>query len=193
MVKAASLKDEFFIVLLPEGEVLKRASAVQQIIAEQYQVYAAGNYPGIHITINRFKRVDVRPVQAIIKEVLKNSRPIEIVLQQFACYKNTAQNSFLVLKLKETSSLREFSYTLHHRLARGGFSTISDYTKWEFHITVISNLFSDNPIPAIDFENLCLSLAGEKYPSSAWAERLEIWSPDPNPAQRCIKGFKLER
>ncbi|MCG8515134.1 MAG: 2'-5' RNA ligase [Halanaerobiales bacterium] len=193
MIKAASLKDELFIVLLPQGEVLQRASEVQQIIAEQYQVYATGNYPGIHITIDRFKRGDIRPVEEIIKEVLKKSRPIEIVLQQFACYKNTEQNNFLVLKLKETASLREFSYTLHQRLASGGFSTISDYAKWEFHITVLSNLFSDNPLPAVDFENLCLSLAGEKYPCSARAERLEIWSPDPNPAKRCIKGFKLEQ
>lgn len=192
MVERAVLAEELFVVLLPTGGILERAAFLQKRIADSYQVYQEGYYPQLHITIDRIKKEHLTEAKRVIDDFVKRSRVVELGLDSVSCF-NKSENNFLVLKLKETESLRKFAVDLHELLEEKGISSLTNYQEWEFHITIMSNLFARRPIPKLDFNELCYCLEGQKEPSySGWADTLEIWNPTPDPEDKCLATYKLE-
>jgi hypothetical protein len=96
-----------------------------------------------------------------------------------------------VLEVNETESLQKFSQSLHQSLQDEGISTIENYEEWMFHITIISNIFAENPIPVDDLTEICLFMEGMSRPLSAASEKLEIWRPTLDPVEKIIASFDL--
>ncbi|MFW6035081.1 MAG: 2'-5' RNA ligase family protein [Halothermotrichaceae bacterium] len=190
MIKRASLDEELFIVLLPGGQVLKKAVEMQKYLSEYYNIYKENKLPELHITIDRIKKENLKRVKQIVNEEIKKTGPIKIKLSQFECYQ-LSKNDFLVLKLEKTSSLMKFSSSLHQRLKAEALSTIDDYEKWKFHITIISSLFAENPLSQKDFDEVCLLLEGEQTCYTSPAERLEIWIPTLDQEKKCLYSCYL--
>jgi len=191
MIEKASLNQEFFVVLLPEGEVKRRVEEIQKAISRRYGIMESNYFPEVHITIDRIRKDLITEAEKVIKTVVQNSRPVEIVLNEFTCYHRTAEHNFLVMQLKETPSLIEFTSSLHQELINRGISTINNYQEWDYHITVLSNLFAYRPLPEIDFNGLCMVFEGEKSPCSSRVERLEVWRPTIDPQDRCVSIYHL--
>lgn len=191
MVKSSVLRDELFIVLIPQGEVMELAQKIQMDISNYYNIYKKGYYPEIHLTLDRINKEDVEKTVTVIKKMLNNfTTPIELVIDEFSCY-HLSSDRFLVIKVSETKSLVKFSNKLHSQLAKKGISTIDNYINWDFHITLISNIFAENPISEQDFKNLCFIFDGIEGSCVSFAESLEVWRPTLNPQKKCIKSFGL--
>lgn len=193
MIERASLSKEFFVVLLPGGQVKQRVNIIQKEISRRYGLMESDYFPEVHITIDRLNKNLINEADIVIRKVIKNSTPVEIVLNEFTCYHRTADNNFLVMQLKETPSLKEFTSNLHQELISGGISSIHNYDEWKFHITVVSNLFASHPLPEIDFNGLCMAFEGEVCPCSSVVERLEIWRPTIDLENRCVRKYLLTR
>jgi hypothetical protein len=97
-----------------------------------------------------------------------------------------------VLEVNETKSLKEFSEAVHQSLKAEAISTIENYEEWMFHITIISNIFSENPIPVDELTEICLFMEGMSRPISAAAEKMEIWRPTLDPVEKIIASFDLD-
>ncbi|MFP4662265.1 MAG: 2'-5' RNA ligase family protein [Halanaerobiales bacterium] len=192
MIKKASLEDELFLVLLLKGEVLKYSKEIQTMIANHYNVYEDGTYPELHITIDRIKKQSLESSTELIEEVLAHLsiEKIEIELDKFVCYRGYEDN-FLALKIKETPSLLELTNSLHNSLVDEGISVIENYDDWQFHITILSNVFASNPITDHNFDSLCFFLEGKEKDYKSYSDRLEIWSPTMDPTKKCLASFQL--
>lgn len=191
MIESAVLAEELFVVLLPAGSILERAAYLQKKIADTYQVYQEGYYPQLHITIDRIKKGHLVEAKKLIDSFVKKSKAVRLRLDSFSCF-NKLEKNFLVLKLKETESLRRFAVDLHEGLEERDLSTLKDYQEWEFHITIISDLFAYRPIPDLDFNELCYYLEGQgDHTYTGWSDTLEVWSPVPDPEEKCLLSYRL--
>ncbi|MGM0549183.1 MAG: 2'-5' RNA ligase family protein [Bacillota bacterium] len=190
MIKAADLNNEYFLVLIPGEELIETALQVQKIVAEHYNLYPDQIHPQLHITIDRINKNKVAKAQKILANSLKNIDKIEIEVDRFSCIKFSNQHQ-LVLEVNETESLKHFSKNLHKKLATEAVSTIDNYEEWMFHITIISNIFAENPIPVDELTEICLFMEGMSRPLAAAAEKLEIWRPTLDPVKKVIRSFEL--
>lgn len=191
MIKAADLENEYFLVLIPGEKLIETASQVQKIVSEHYNLYPDQIYPQLHITIDRIDKNKTEEASKILRKKIKEFAEIEIEVDRFTCIKFSDEHQ-LVLEVNETPSLKEFSKTVHNSLSEKGISTIENYDEWMFHITIISNIFAENPIPVDELTEICLFMEGMSRPISADAKKLEIWRPSLDPAEKVIDTFNLK-
>mgnify|MGYP006291568401 CR=1 FL=1 len=191
MIKPASFKDELFVVLTLQGQVKNTARRLQKVIADHYDLFATEEYPQLHITIDRIKKNKVSQAREIILKIVQNSPPVKVKINNLDCLEASENNRFLVLDVEKTDSLLTLAYKLHKELSNKGISTISNYDDWKFHITIVNNLFSNNPIPEDDFRDLCLFIEGADTSSSSLADRIEIWRPVLDPLSKTLESIKL--
>lgn len=192
MIRAADLKNEYFLVLIPGKKLVDTASQVQKIVSEHYNLYPDQIYPQLHITIDRIDREKVELAKSILAEKIKKFPKLDIEVDRFSCIKFSDQHQ-LVLEVNETQSLKEFSTEVHKELFKEGISTIENYEEWMFHITIISNIFAKNPIPRGELTEICLFMEGMSRPISDSAKKLEIWRPTLDPVDKIISTFKLKK
>ncbi len=190
MIKAADLENEYFLVLIPGKELVETASQVQKIVSEHYNLYPDQIYPQLHITIDRIAKDKAERAEEILAKKVKEFAKVEIEVDRFSCIKFSDQHQ-LVLEVNETESLQKFSQSLHQSLQDEGISTIENYEEWMFHITIISNIFAENPIPVDELTEICLFMEGMSRPLSAASEKLEIWRPTLDPVEKIIASFDL--
>ena len=191
MIKAADLENEYFLVLIPGEKLIETASQVQKIVSEHYNLYPDQIYPQLHITIDRIDKSKAEQASEILREKIKEFAKIEIEVDRFTCIKFSDEHQ-LVLEVNETPSLKEFSEAVHKNLSKKGISTIENYEEWMFHITIISNIFAENPIPVDELTEICLFMEGMSRPVSADAKKLEIWKPSLDPEEKIIDTFDLK-
>ena len=191
MIKAADLDNEYFLVLIPGKELVETASKVQKIVSEHYNLYPDQIYPQLHITIDRIDKNKVAEAKEILSNKIKEFDKIEIEVDRFSCIKFSDQHQ-LVLEVNETDSLRNFSESVHQDLIAEGISTIENYEEWMFHITIISNIFAENPIPMDELTEICLFMEGMSRPLAAAANKIEIWRPTLDPVEKIIASFDLD-
>ncbi|MGM0501552.1 MAG: 2'-5' RNA ligase family protein [Bacillota bacterium] len=189
MIKNADLDQEYFVVLTFKSADLAPAIKIQKIIANKYDLYEDSTCPELHITLDRVKKEKVDQAQEIINQITQENDPITIEIENLKCFRHT--NNFLVLDVTNTSSLEELAESIHQQLAQKNISTIENYKEWNFHITLISNLFADNPIPKFDLDQLCLNLDGIPHQISTTAKAIEIWRPKLEPETKLISSFEL--
>ena len=190
MIKAADLENEYFLVLIPGKELVETASKVQKIVSEHYNLYPDQIYPQLHITIDRIDKNKVAEAKEILSNKIKEFGKIEIEVDRFSCIKFSDQHQ-LVLEVNETESLQNFSKAVHQSLIAEEVSTIENYEEWMFHITIISNIFAENPIPMDELTEICLFMEGMSRPLSAAADKMEIWRPTLDPVEKVIASFDL--
>ena len=190
MIKAADLENEYFLVLIPGKELVETASKVQKIVSEHYNLYPDQIYPQLHITIDRIDKNKVAEAKEILSNKIKEFDKIEIEVDRFSCIKFSDQHQ-LVLEVNETESLQNFSKAVHQTLINNGISTIENYEEWMFHITIISNIFAENPIPMDELTEICLFMEGMSRPLAAAANKIEIWRPTLDPVEKIIASFDL--
>jgi 2'-5' RNA ligase len=189
MVKSANLEKEFFIVLTLNHEDLEPAIKIQQIVAEKYDLYEDNEYPELHITLDRIKKEKVDTAEKIISTIVQQASPIEIEIENLKCFRHT--NNFLILDVAATPSLEEVANSIHNQLAKKNISTIENYQEWQYHITLISNFFADNPIPQFELDQLCLNLDGIPHQISTTAKAIEIWRPKLESSEKLISSFNF--
>ena len=190
MIKAADLENEYFLVLIPGKELVETASKVQKIVSEHYNLYPDQIYPQLHITIDRIDKNKVAEAKEILSNKIKEFDKIEIEVDRFSCIKFSDQHQ-LVLEVNETETLQNFSKAVHQTLINNGISTIENYEEWMFHITIISNIFAENPIPMDELTEICLFMEGMSRPLAAAANKIEIWRPTLDPVEKIIASFDL--
>lgn len=191
MIKAADLDNEYFLVLIPGKELVETASQVQKIVSEHYNLYPDQIYPQLHITIDRIAKKRADRAREILAEKVNSFDKIEIEVDRFSCIKFSDQHQ-LVLEVNETESLRNFSEAVHQSLAAEEISTIDNHAEWMFHITILSNIFAENPIPMDELTEICLFMEGMSRPLAAAAEKIEIWRPTLDPVEKIIASFDLK-
>ena len=192
MIKPASLEDELFVVLIPGGLVAEKAAQLQRAISEEYELYDREKLPPLHITIDRIKKEKKLEAARIIIESLQNfSAEINILLEDFLCLKQH-ENRFLVLNVKGTDSLIDFSNRVHARLDRADITTIENYEEWNFHITLVNNHFVDKPLTWEDFTGLCQDLEDEVNKIISSVNRLEIWRATSEETRRAFFSLDLK-
>ena len=195
MNDSTSFKNQLFVVLIPGGKILQLTNRIQKIISEHYEIYKEGSYPQIHITLNKTKKSkENKLIKSTDKLIKKWDKPVNIQVNNFECF-NVDYNKFLVLKVEQSESLKKFAVALHKSLKEAGITVIDNYDSWNFHITIISNIFAENPISKIEFEKLCFKFnnitENDLTSASSKAKYLEIWRPTLDKDKKCIKSYLL--
>jgi len=191
MIKNSSFDKEYFIVLKPEGDVLKLARFLQNRLASEFQLYTDDVYPEIHITLDRIYKKKLKDAVQIIKSIIVKYTGIDIFVEDFDCY-SFKDNNFLVLNVEENKKLVNFSRELHEKLEKADVSTIDNYREWKFHISLASTVFAENQKNFNeDFKELCFRFDGVNTPRSCQANIIEIWRPTLDEDNKLLKSFKL--
>ncbi|MFW6237714.1 MAG: 2'-5' RNA ligase [Halanaerobiales bacterium] len=163
--------------MLPEGEIQNVSRKIQTRVADHYDLYCEEDPPEIHLTLNKIKESGLNIAGEILKELISEiTEPVKILVDQLKCL-HSSGDKFLVMDVVRTASLENFAYKLHSRLLEAGISTLRNYRDWSFHITIISNVFAQNPIPDEQLTELCCRLEGFEAPFSSVARKVEIWRP----------------
>lgn len=182
-----------FVVIRPRGEAQRFAKKIQKNISDHYNIYREGTYPELHLTVDKIKEdIDKEKAIEVIDSVVKKHESVVIKIEEFDCFLSY-KNNFLVLKVAETDSLLNFAAELHQELNEKGYSSISDYSSWEFHITLISNNFAQNPLEQNSFKNLCSFYSGIKFPKVSRTDQVELWRFTMDPDNKCIAEFKMSK
>ncbi|MBM7623618.1 2'-5' RNA ligase family protein [Sporohalobacter salinus] len=181
--------EEVFVVLTLPKKSLKPLLKFRRKIAKKYNLYPDGNYPELHITLNRIKDDSVDTGIEIVNNLANLTEEVRISIENFKCF--NVKDDFLVLEVNKTESLVKLADKLNEKLTKKGISTIDNYDEWQFHITLISNLFAKNPIPKSNLNNLCVALDG--FPQSIYTQTkaIEIWKPTLDPDEKVITSIKL--
>lgn len=176
MIKPASLKNELFVVLIPGGLVADGARKLQRAVLQKYDLNKKGKkLPPLHVTLDRIKKErKMEAARIALKTLQETTGEINILLEDFTCLKSY-ENQFLVLRVKPTDSLLQFSERLHEKLFQRDISTLDNYEEWKYHITLVNNNFVDSPLSPDDFNRLCRELSNETNKIISRAKRLEIW------------------
>jgi len=191
MIKNSSFKDEYFIILKPEGDVLDLAQYLQDKLHSQFDLYPDDMYPEIHITLDRIYKDRVEEAIEIINSLTLKYAKIDILVKNFDCY-SFKENNFLVLNVEENKQLVQFSNELHDKLAEKNISTIANYEDWKFHISLASTVFTEERQNFDQaFQNLCYRFEGIHTPRECKAEVIEIWRPTLDEDIKCLKQFQL--
>jgi len=191
MIKNSSFDKEYFIVLKPEGDVLKLARFLQKRLVSEFQLYPNNVYPEIHITLDRIYKKKLKDAVKIIKSTLVKYSEIDIFVKNFDCY-SFKDNNFLVLNVEENKKLVNFSRELHEKLEKAHISTIDNYKEWRFHISLASTVFAEKQKKFNeDFKHLCFRFDGVNTPRSCRANIIEIWKPTLDEDNKLLERFKL--
>ncbi len=191
MIKNSSFKDEYFIILKPEGEVLDLAQYLQDKLHTEFDLYPDDIYPEIHITLDRIHQDKLEEAVEIIESMVLKYSKIDILVKNFDCY-SFKDNNFLVLNVEENQKLVQFSNELHAKLAKKNISTIENYEEWKFHISLASTIFTEEGQNFDDeFQNLCYRFEGIHTPRECEADKIEIWRPTLDEEIKCLKKFQL--
>ena len=191
MIKPASFEDELFVILTLQGQVKNIARRLQKLISDHYDLFKTEEYPQLHITIDRIHKNKASQAREIISKTVQKSSPVRIKISELDCLETSEDNRFLVLDVEKTNSLLTLAQNLHEKLSAENISTITNYEDWNFHITIVNNVFTSNPIPDRDFRDLCLFIDGADTSSSSYADRIEIWRPILDPSAKIIESIKL--
>ncbi len=189
-MKPANLNQELFVVLVPKDNLLNTAEKVQQVLADYYNLYPDQLYPELHITIDRINKDRVFEAKEILCETLEKFDKILLEINKYSCLRFSKEHH-LILEVIETPSLISFATLLHERLFKAGISTIKNYQEWIFHITVINNLFTKNPIPEKDFEKICVLMDSIAQPIISSAKSVEIWRPTLESAKKKVCSYDI--
>ena len=199
MIKSASLEDELFIVFTLGGKVFRLAKRIQKMIAEHYDIYEDQEYPVLHLTIDRIKKNKFEKAVKVIDDIIGDIEDINIYIEEIDCFKEEVDwfkvekgNKLLLLDVKNTISLQKAAKKIHQSLANKNISTIDNYEEWNFHITLVNNNFTSNPISEKDFSELCYLLEDLKVPFNSYAATLEIWQASLDPDKRILKKYNLK-
>lgn len=185
----SEVPEELFIVLTLPQESLEPLLKLRQNIAEKYNLYPDGNYPELHITLNRIKSDSVTKAVEIVKDLARLIEEVEILINNFKCFE--FKSNFLVLEVKETKSLTRLADRLNEKLVQEGISTVNNYDEWRFHITLISNLFAKNSIPKSNLNDICIVLDNFPQSISTWAKAIEIWRPTLDSNKKVITSIQF--
>ncbi|AGB40994.1 2'-5' RNA ligase [Halobacteroides halobius DSM 5150] len=185
----ADLSNELFIVLTLPQKDLSAALKIQELISKEYNLYPHNNYPELHITLNRINKKEITTGKKILNEIATDINKVNINITNLECL--MTKESFIVLEVKETETLTKLANKLHSKLTQAGISSINNYNNWKFHITLISNFLTANPIPQPELKKLCLNLDGLGQPISTSAKAIEIWRPTLDSDKKVITSIKL--
>ena len=185
-------ENELYVVLIPDKLQIENVIQLQKAVSKYYNMYRDELYPQLHITLDRIRKDKVEQTVEIIANTVRKAQPVKIIFDRFSCF-YLADDRHFVLKVAKNDSLKGLAINIHRKLKKENISTIDNYEDWIFHITIVNNKFADNPIPLDKFDNLCLFLQGYNDNSQAYAEKLEIWRPTLDPAQKCVKSFVLNK
>ncbi len=191
MVEPANLEKEFFIVLIPGGEVKEQAVKIQKIIADNYNIYDKMSRPELHVTLDRIKKSGVKASINYIEAIINSwNEKVNVALKSFNCF-HQKEDRFLVLKIRPTKSLIKLGRRIHFGLKNLNLSTIQDYEEWRYHITVVNNSLVNKEIAKYDFSNLCELIDGQEKPLISSADRIEIWQATEDDNEKVIFSIKL--
>ena len=190
-MKSASLVNENFVVLIPGGSVLSASMKLQELIKSNINIKDERLFPEIHITIDRIKKERTKEAIEIIEKITNEFPKISIALNDFSCY-HLSQDKFLVLNINKTNSLSKYAKKIHQELYMKNITTINNYDEWNFHITILSNLFSRRSISDKVFKDLCKLFSDLASPCVADIDRVDIWKPTLKPDKKLIYSYLWE-
>ncbi len=183
---------QYFLVLRPSGDLYHEAKKRQRSLAEEYELYQI--MPMLHVTLLQLelKGREVWPrVRKRVESFAEGSGPIALSSRGYRCYR--AYNRSLTLLLHKGPALRRISQDLIDSLK--DIEEIRflgpSLEEREYHITLASTLFSDNPWSEEEFIDICHHIDREGALLSGYASSLEIWRPRLLPEEAILASFPL--
>ncbi len=183
----------WYLVAIPTGEIYDEAVRIQNLLIESLNMFIKAP-PKIHITItpiNRLETCNIANLEKIINGVLRNSnfKSFLVEASQFQCF--TESNKSLVLKITDNKYLYELQKAIQDELRPMGYINPPEVEKWIFHITILSEIFIENPLPEEEFLKVCKRISLNKSPIRGEVKTLELWRPVFN-EDRVINKFYLK-
>lgn len=181
-----------FLILRPGGHLYEVAKERQRSLASRHNLYQ--RLPMLHVTLIPLEVMEKGvwvELQKRVASIVQESEPIPLYSQRYKCY--AFNNRSVTLLLQKTPSLLRISQHLWSTLQDlGGINFLGpSLEEREFHITLASTLFADNPWSEEVFSMVCQHLDEGDPGVSGWATSLEIWRPRLLPQEAILASFPL--
>lgn len=181
-----------FLVLRPAGDLHQAVKEKQKLLATKYNLYQ--RLPMLHVTLLQVQVRGMETCEQLIEQVasvVQKANPIPLYSVQYQCY--SFNNRSVTILLQKTPPLLRISQELKASLQvlPGIKFTGPSLEEREFHITLASTLFAENPWSAEVFSAICQQMPKDGSHLSGWASSLEVWRPRLLPQEAILASFSL--
>ena len=184
------MEDRIFLVLIPEYPTAQIARLLQEEVNRKYQLYTV--LPTLHITLDSFfskgGAENARAVEAI-GQICAEIDPFPIIVKGFACFGPPFKS--VQLHVEQTSPLVSLYKKVHTRLKELDFR-VREYPEGvKLHMTIASTCFAEREWSYEEYTVACQELRSLPLESGFMLQRLELWYPEIDPAERLLASFTI--
>ncbi|HHX76898.1 MAG TPA: 2'-5' RNA ligase family protein [Firmicutes bacterium] len=169
-------KDSYYLVALPEKEILKKALKLQEEFSQRYGIYEPP-YPPIHLTlaiIQPASESELAQAISLLTSLLPQFLPFRLHVKGISCFSPPYKS--LNLAVAPSEELLTITRTVITRLATCGINSHA-MEGWDYHISLVNTVFAAREWTEEEFNEACAQLARENLALTCTVNNAELWSP----------------
>ncbi len=169
-------KDSYYLVALPEKEVLRKALKLQEELSQRYRIYKPP-YPPIHVTLAIIKPAaesELAKAISLLTSLVPRFLPLQLRVKGISCFSPPYKS--LNLAVTPSQKLLTITRTVITRLAACGVNSQA-MEGWDYHISLINTVFAVREWSEEEFNEACAWLAKASLALTCTVNTVELWSP----------------
>lgn len=166
---------KYYLVAIPDGELVVRAIALQKEISALYKVYREP-FPPLHLTVAviAFPLTALFKITELLSETTKEFLPLKLSTLGAGCFPEPYKS--IHLSVERTEELAGLSSKVVALMTGAGYSA-DPFKNWDYHISLVNRNYAAREWTEAEFEEACLRISREQLVFSGTAKRLELWDP----------------
>ncbi|MBS4030099.1 MAG: hypothetical protein KGZ63_01565 [Clostridiales bacterium] len=164
----------YYLVAIPDGAVVQDMLRLQKFISRRFRMYTQP-YPSLHLTIGVVESGgDIRRTFPALEQIAARHLPLTVRVNGQRCF----DEPFLAVGLAvESRQLAYLAGEVEGKLSSVGFQ-LRSFARWNFHISLVSPLFSRRLWNSSEFHEACQLTAAHAPDARCTLGKIELWDPE---------------
>ncbi|MCW3491166.1 2'-5' RNA ligase family protein [Dethiobacter alkaliphilus] len=178
----------FYLVAIPEGDIMTDLSRLQKFISRRFGMYSAP-YPDLHLTVGVIEpQKNMAKCYPILDEVIKSYQPFSVHIGGERCFGEPYSSVGVAVT---SPMLARLAGELEGALTKAGYAPRT-FSEWDFHISLVTPLFARRHWSQEEYLEACRIVA--QHSPGGWCRlnHLELWDPD-FPPLKVIERFSFAK
>ena len=178
----------YYLVVLLEGELLKKAAELQNLLATRYNLYK-GPYPPLHVTVGVIapeNETELAKTTSLLKPCMEKHLPFIIRSTGIGCFDSPYKSVNMLINKNE--SISALSAEVYKTMVSNSIDARS-FENWDYHVSLANTFYASREWSYKEFQEAASLLAGEKFDLKCTVSTAQLW--DPNfPPLRVLAAYR---
>ena len=170
--------DKYYLVAIPEDQVLERARELQREFSRRYRVYDH-NFPPLHVTLGilyiSHGHNGWKDAVKLLSPLLHRQLPFRLTVKGTNCFPPPYKS--VNLKVASTKKLRHISREIIKTLQPAGIKC-QPMEGWDYHISLVNTVFAARQWTEEEYLEACELLGKEKVHLACRVRHIQLWLPE---------------